>query len=232
MSENDDLIDGLLSDEPENTPAVETQVVAPAVVETPAPVVEPVQPEAKPEPGHVPLTALMDERDKRKALEARLAEYERNQAQTRALPDPNLDPNGYQQHLLQQTQQMVIDTRLNMSETAARRHYGAEATDAAKTWALGKFQSSPAFQAEVLGQPDPYDYAILAFQRDQMASQVTPDTFKEFQAWKAAQAQVAAAPVAAPTQSAPIPRSIASVSSAGGVAHTPIDPESDFVSAF
>jgi hypothetical protein len=229
--ENDDLIDGLMTDEPETAPAVEAQEVAPVEAEAPAPVVEQAPPE-KPEPGHVPLTALMDERDKRKALEARLAEYERNQAQIRAMPDPNLDPNGYQQHLLQQTQQMVIDTRLNMSEVAARRHYGAETTDAAKQWALERFQQSPAFQAEVLGQPDPYDYAIQAYQREQIASQVTPDAFKEFQAWKAAQAQVAAAPVVAPTPSAPIPKSIASVASAGGVGHMPIDPVSDFVSAF
>lgn len=118
-----------------------------------------------------------------------------------------------------------------MSEVAARRHYGVELTDAAKQWALTKFSTSPAFQAEVLNNPDPYDYAITAYQREQIASQVSGDDFKAFQAWKTAQAQVAAAPAATPQQ-APVPRSIASTPSAGGGGGSvPPDDEQAFASA-
>ena len=206
---------------------VETPIAAPeAAVETP-PVIE-AKPEVKPEPGHVPMAALLDERDKRKALESRLAEFERMQAPQ--APDPNLDPVAWQQHQLQGVHQAVIDTRLNMSEVAAKRHYGAELTEAAKTWALDQFQANPAFQAQVLNNPDPYDYAITAYQRDQIASQVTVDDFKAFSAWKTAQAQVAAAPAATP-QSAPVPRSIASTPSAGGGGTVPPDDEQAFASA-
>ena len=219
------------SDEPQ--PVVE---VAEAVIEKPEAAPEPVQepvieakPEQKPEAGHVPMAALLDERDKRKALESRLAEYERNQA-ARQEPDPNLDPVAWQQHQLQGVHQAVVDTRLNMSEVAARRHYGAELSDAAKHWALGQFQTNPAFQSQVLNNVDPYDYAITAYQREQIASQVSADDFKAFQAWKTANAQVAAAPAASPP-SAPVPRSIASTPSAGGGKDIPLDDEQAFAGA-
>jgi hypothetical protein len=234
--DTDNFFDGL-APEPETVPAVETQVaipepVAEPVAETPpAPAPEPeAKPDLKPEPGHIPITALLDEREKRKELERQLAALRETQQQV-ALPDPTADPYAYQQHLMQQVQQTVLDTRLNMSETAARRHYGPEITDAAKEWAMSRFQSNPAFQAEVLGNPDPYGYAIEAYQRDQIASQVSADDFKAFQAWKSAQAQIAAAPAAAPTPPAAVPRSIASTPSAGGVTQQVVDPESGYAAA-
>ena len=239
MATENDFLDGGVPVEPESAPAEQVQATpepasqesAPAPVE-PSP--EPT-PSPKPDAGTIPITALLDEREKRKELERRLAQFEQERAAPVA-PDPTTDPYAYQQHLMQQVQQQVLDTRLNMSETGCRRHYGDEVTDKAKEWALAKFSANPAFQAEVLGSPDPYDYAIKAFQRDQIASQVTADDFTAFQAWKAAQAQIASAPAAqaAPaTPSAPVPRSIASTPSAGGgVAHQPYDPDAAFAGAF
>lgn len=215
------------------TPVVETP--AEPVVAEPAPeqqVVEAPAPESKPEPGHVPITALLDEREKRKELERRLAALEETRQRDNA-PDPIADPTGYQQHQFQIMQQALLDARLNMSETVARRHFGEDVTDKAKNWALSKFQTNPAFQAEVLGHADPYGYAIEAYQRDQIASQVTPDKFQAFLAWEAAQAQIAAAPAAPPPQvSAPPPRSIVSAPSTGGVTQSNVTPEDAFDSAF
>ena len=214
-------------------PSDEAQPVEVAV-ETPIAAPEPEQPviEAKSEPkresGFVPEATLMAEKERRRALESRLADMER--AQASPPPDPNLDPVGYQQHEMQSVRQEVIDTKLNMSESAAKRHYGPELTEQAKQWALEQFQSNPSFQTQVLNNPDPYDYAITAYQREQIASQVTADDFKAFSAWKTAQAQVAAAPAATP-QSAPVPRSIASTPSAGGGGTVPPDDEQAFASA-
>lgn len=214
-------------------PTIEAPIetVVQPVIETPAAPVE-VRPESKPEPGHVPITALLDEREKRKELERQLASL-REQQPAPTMPDPLQDPHAYSQQMQQQLRQLTLDARLDMSETAARRHFGADVTDAAKAWALGKFGSNPAFQAEVLGQPDPYGYAVEAFNRDQIASQVTPDAFAEFQAWKSAQAQIAAAPVATPQLAAatPTPRSIASAPSSGGMTSQPISTEEMFAAA-
>lgn len=232
--EGEDFFDGL-TPEPEavvktqETPVVETPAAPEPVAEVPAP--EPVA-EVKPEPGHVPINALLDEREKRKELERQLTELRKASETKQSLPDPIEDPVGFQQQSMAQVQQMLLDTRLNMSETLARRHHGDEATEAAKAWAMEKFKNSPAFWQEVISQSDPYDYAIQAYNREQVANAVTPDDFKAFQAWKAAQAQIAAAPVAAPTAPAvPVPRSIASAPSAGGVAHEPVDPESGYAAA-
>ena len=240
MTTENDFLDGAIPAEPETAPIEQVQATPDVSTEAPPAPVEPIQdhaPQAKPDIGTIPITALLDEREKRKELERRVAQFEQERAaQAPAAPDPNTDPYAYQQHQMQQMQQVIIDNRLNMSEQGCRRHYGDDITDKAKDWALSKFGTNPAFQAEVLGNPDPYDYAIKAFQRDQIASQVTADDFTAFQAWKSVQAQIASAPVAnsAPaTQSAPIPRSIASTPSAGGgVSHQPYDPDAAFAGAF
>ena len=237
MTIENDFLDGIPV-EPE------TVSIADALVPEPVPVAEPVLepiPEPAPQPkadvGTIPISALLDEREKRKDLERRIAQFEQERAQqVTQIPDQLSDPQGYNQHQMQQMQQTMLDNRLNMSETGCRRHYGDDLTDKAKEWAVAKFGTNTAFQSEVLGNADPYDYAIKAFQRDQIASTVTSDDFTAFQAWKSAQAQIATAPAdqASPvTSSAPIPRSIVSVPSAGGgVAHQPTDPDAAFAGAF
>lgn len=199
-----------------------------------SPVAAPAAPEAaKPEPGYVPITALMDERDRRKAAEARAAQYEQQREAPKA-PDAWSDPEGFQAHTVAQFQAQLTDTKLNMSEMAAKRHFGVEKVEAAKAWALAKFEKEPAFQNQVLNQTDPYDFAIQQFDRDTIASSVTTDDFAQFQAWKAAQAQLA--PATGASASPPLtdpPRSIASQpNSSGGVTHTPIDELSGFNGLF
>jgi hypothetical protein len=73
---------------------------APVVEPAPAPAAEPV----KPEPGHVPLSALMDERDKRKAAEERAAALE---AAKPAAEPAYIDPD---------TANAILQERLNNSE--------------------------------------------------------------------------------------------------------------------
>ena len=226
MKDEMDFLGDTPGDEPQPETVAET-VETPEAAPEPETVIE-AKPEPKPDNGFVPLAAHKAEREKRQVLEARLAEIERSLAPPP--PDPNLDPNGWVQHELQSIRQEGVTKALNASEKAARRHYGEELTDQAKEWALSRFQTDRTFQADVLNDPDPYDYAINAYQQNQIASQVTNDDFKQFQAWRSAQAQVAAAPAATP-QSAPVPRSIASTPSAGGGGTVPPDDEQAFASA-
>jgi hypothetical protein len=221
----------------EATPEPVAEAIAPEPVTsepTPTPVAAPVAP-TPPEPGHVPIGALMDERDRRKAAEERVAQFERQQQPTR-IPDPLTDPEGALNHTAAAFQSQLIDTKLNLSEVAARRFYGAEAVDAAKDWALQKFSQSPAYQNEVLSQPDPYDFAVQQYKKDQISSSVTEDDYKAFQSWKSAQAILAGtspAASAAPqiTATSP-PRSIASEPSGGGVTHVPLDDAAGYNALF
>ena len=180
-------------------PAPEPVLQAPQ----PAPVV--AQPEPK-EPGHVPISALLDERDKRRKLEEQLAQIQQQQMQHAPQVDPYQDPAAY-------ANQLALNTRLDMSEEMARSKHGEDVVNTARDWALQKFASNPAFQAEVLSQRNPYEYVVQQYGREQVASQVSLSELAQFQAWKAAQAQVQAQQ---PTPSTPIPTpSLASASAAG-----------------
>lgn len=191
----------------------------------PAPLAEaPVPVPPAPEPGHVPLAAMLDERDKRQKLEAEVAEFRRLQAQQqsqRQAPDPYEDPVAH-------TQNAVLNAKLDMSEEMARGKHGDELVEKAREWAMAKMGQSPAFQQEVLSNRHPYEFAVQAFQRDQIVSQLKPSDLEQFKAWQAAQAAIqslpAAAPAAIPQPVAAPPRSLASATSAGGVQHVPTGP--------
>lgn len=190
---------------PKSEAAPEPQPEAPQ----PAPVQ--AQPE-RPEPGHVPITALLDEREKRKQLEAELASFRNQHMQASPQIDPMENPAAF-------TQQVVLNARLDLSEEIARGKHGDEVVNAARDWALQQFRNRPAFQQEVLSQRNPYEYVVQQFNRDKIASEVSLSELEQFKAWKAAQAQLQAqqqaAPAAPPTTSIPTP-SLAAAPSAGG----------------
>lgn len=267
-----DILDGVLGETPEAVTTPEPQApelepntgpargpdgkFAPASAEAqpepaPAPIAEPAlvaqiaqaAPEpARPEPGHVPVAALLDERDKRKALEARVQEYERAQQQQQA-PEPYQPPSvfedeaGYSDYVQSQIAQAALNTRLDLSEDMARSRHGEELVDAAKAWALQRFAQSPAFYQEVISQRNPYEYTVQAHKRDQALSQLQdPSELESYLAWKASggvtapQAPAPTAPAVVIPQ-APSP-SLATASSAGGVAHVPTGPGQAFDQTF
>src|SRR5262249_54890840 len=94
------------------------------------------------EPGHIPIAALRDERQKRQQLEAQLEQYEtyfsqlQQQAQQpQAMPDMHEDPSGYtawiagqvRDHVMREVQQYGeqygATTRTEVSELLARQKY-------------------------------------------------------------------------------------------------------------
>lgn len=202
---------------------------AAAPVEEPAPV---AAAEAKPEPGHVPLSALMDERDKRKAAEERASALEAQQPSAEAA---DLDPD---------TANALLQLRLNTSEELVRDKEGDETVDAAKAWAIERFKSSPSYQQEVLAKPNPYKFVVAehkAFLKLEATRDIDLSDLDAFKAWKAAQATGQGAPpqaqpaAAAPKPAVPAapPRSLASAPNAGGnVTTVPIGPGVAFDNAF
>lgn len=228
MDDDSDFLDDIASTE-EVANVTRPVVDEPVVAEVIEPEVQEPVVEAKPEPQHVPLTAMLDERDKRKALEQeleRLRAAQQPQAQPNA-PDMFEDPEAYTAYQNQIVQQARINDKLDISEEMARDKFGDEKVEAAKAWALQMFQTRPGFQQEVLGQRHPYKYAVEQYEREQIASQVTPDDYAQFQAWKAAQSQIREEPKAATT---PPPRSLASAPSAGGI-NTEVAPTEDEIFA-
>lgn len=202
----------------EFTQEAEPEPVAEPVAE-PTPVVEQPPQEARPEPQHVPLTAMLDERDKRKALEAELAQYRAQQAQQQqpAAPDMFEDPDGYRTHQEQQVQAALYQSNLQWSQRIASIQHGEETTQQATNWGIERCNTDPYFNAKVRASADPIGFVVSEWKREQIASEVTPDDFEQFKAWKAAQAQVQAQTPQTIVPRATPPRSLASAPSAGGV---------------
>lgn len=208
---------------------------APVEVATPAPA-----PQEAPPPAHVPISALMDERDKRKAMEAQLAAY---QAQQAAPPPPDryADPEGYEAFQEARFQQAVYETRRDMSKRFAEMQHTPEVVAQAHDWAFQKAQSDPEFNAKALASPDPYGFAVAEMRKEQLLQTVDPGKFDpaqyqqflNWQAQQAAQTQQQQAFVPVPqTPPPPLPVSLATAPSAGGAAHVPTGPGQAFGRAF
>lgn len=217
----------------------ETAPIAPAA-EAPAATAVVAPPAQPAEPGHVPISALLDEREKRQAMERELATLRAAQPKPAAPepPDPNLDPAAAQQWQQAQLEQYALNTRLDVSEDLARVKHGDEVVDKAREWTRQRMEASPSFRDEVLSNRNPYEFAVQAFQRDQVISGLTPERLAAFEAWQAAQASGApqvqpATPPSVPINPAPPPpRSLATESSAGGATHVPSGPGQAFDAAF
>ncbi len=204
-------------------PTVEVKVETPAVtVETPEPVLELTElaPEqTKPTEGFVPIGAVLDERDKRKALEAELAQLRAKPAPIQ-MPDPYEDPEGYAAAQQAQVGGALYQINLRYSERLANVEHGAETVTAAKEWGFAKCETDPYFNAKVAASEDPIGFVVAEYRRDEIASKVNPSDFQEYQAWKAAQATIAQQGAQPPPPNSPpaIPSpSLASAPSAGSI---------------
>lgn len=91
------------------TPAPTPEPVAAAPVATPTP--EPV----KAEPWHVPISALLDERDKRQQLKRELDEL-RAQQQPSKIPSVTEDPEAFARYQQQLVHETATNTRFETSE--------------------------------------------------------------------------------------------------------------------
>lgn len=180
--------------------------------------------EAKPEPGFVPITVVLDEREKRKALEAQLLQYQQQPREQPQMPDPVVDPDGYNRAQAQYAANQALNVKLELSEDVARDKFGDDLVDKARDWALQLFSQNPGFQNQVFAQRNPYKFVVEQYQREQIASQVSLSDFEQFQAWKAAQAQMAPAPAAPVQQAATVPISLANAPSAGSPKPPKADP--------
>jgi hypothetical protein len=201
------------SNEPEAQAEVTTQeapVQEPQTVAVePEPVSEPIKEEPIAEP-RVPLAALHEERFKRQEAEQRAAYLE--QFVQPPQEDEYIDP-------VVQLQAQMQSMRLEMSKELAKQTHGAELVEKAHEWAFNKCSVDPYFNQRMAQSLNPYAEAVAEFKRDQIASQVTPETFAAFQAWQQQQMQTqqpaATAPLAVSQQ--PAMTSLKSIAQAGGV---------------
>lgn len=159
----------------------------PEVVEAPQ------EPEPEPEPpvvearteDRIPIGALLDEREKRKTLEAEIERLKQQAPQAQAnIPDPYDDPSGFSAHIESQITQARQAQKVDTSYHLAVRDYGKDKVEEARAWALEKAQSDPAFMQQVevafQTQPLPIDWVIQQHKRDGLVSQIGDRSIDDF----------------------------------------------------
>jgi hypothetical protein len=199
--------------QPEATDPPAAQAEAPEAGETPA-----VQaPPAPPEPGHVPVAALLDERDKRKAAERRLAEIEAGRKADG--PPPEETPA-----------QQLWALRMDISRELITSQIGEAESQALHDWGEAKCGSDPHFNAQVFASKNPYAFLRQARQSEQLLAEVSADDLDDYRAWKASRVAGETPALRAAPPPTP-PRSLADAPNAGGagaVSETPMGPGAAF----
>lgn len=215
MSDPLAFLDGNEPDAPAEVTTPEAPVEQQAAVEH-EPIPEPIIQEEPVVERSVPLAVLHEERFKRQEEERRRQDAEQRAAYLEQFVQPQEDE--YVDPVVQLQAQMQ-SMRLEMSKELAKQTHGAELVEKAHEWAFNKCSVDPYFNQRMAQSSNPYAEAVAEYKRDQIASQVTPETFAAFQAWQQQQMQTqqpaAAAPLAASPQSAMT--SLKSIAQAGGV---------------
>ena len=142
-----------------------------------------------PETGRfVPISALLDERDKRQAetrkredLEAQLQRYQQPQ-QPEQIPT---DPSGIIQYALAEQQRIAFNERLNTSELMARQAHGEEIVSEAQQAFLSAVGQNPMLQQQLQGQIHPYDFVVKWFRQHKLMSEIGQDP----EAWRKSEAE-------------------------------------------
>lgn len=219
------------------TPAVETPVpVEQAAPAAPNPGPDPASPAAPAvQPGFVPLSAVLDEREKRQGLEKQLQELQRKQQPPAAMPDATSDPKGWQAAQDARYQKYEMDTKMQMSGRFAAQHYGQDKVQAAMQWGQSQNAEDQYFGSKFTAQSDPYGWLVEQHRQAQalglLAGKSPEDwalAYAQSQGFvkpegaaatpqQPATAPAVAQPVAPQRPAAP-PRSIANETPAGGTA--------------
>lgn len=170
----------------EKEPEEEVQVEA----EQPEPEPEP-EPEGEPEeeaappaavqehPQSIPVTALLDEREKRQAAIARAEQAERRyqelqrqiQQQQQPQPDWLEDPENAARAQQSAIEQRLENQYLNQSQFLAEEKYGAELVEAAGKFVL----QHPEFRNEIMSHRSPWHKAVEVYQRQQAIADIGTD---------------------------------------------------------
>lgn len=192
---------------------------------------EAAPPAAEPEKQReIPITALLDEREKRQAKERELQEAQRRMAdmerQLKALQQPKEQPDFYADpEAAMRSQQSAFEARLwdeklNISEAMARDKHGDEVVQEAQQAFLAEAQRNPVLYAELQRQSHPYDFVIRWHKREKFLAEVQdPDAWREQQL--AQLREQLAAEQQSPTKPKAPPASLATATSAGGEPRTP-----------
>lgn len=180
---------------------------------------------------HAPISALLDERDKRKAAQAERDAFAKELADLRASQSPREPQAPEERH-----QAELHDLRQKTQRLSVEVDHGKKTVQEAFDWAFARCDKNsdkfdPAFNAQMHAQMgligNPYQVAVEAHKQHA--------ELEEFNAWKATRNNPPADPAPAAqtpqsTPATPVPRSLADApgNGAAGVPHVPVGPGQAF----
>ena len=233
-----DVIDSMGDDwleaagvEPEAEPVAEAATPEPEAPADPEPAAEQAT-EVETDQKQVPLAALKEEREKRQALERRMAELESRAGQQQPqaqqvrqkAPDPYEDPDGYDAHVKATVAETEWRMRAEMSGRFAEGKHGKETVEAALTWAQEQAKVDPTLEYKVRAQASPVEFVIDEYKRSQTLSALGGMTIEEYAAKQGWIVSQTGAPSGASQQkpSSPTPpKSLSQAPGSGGVNQAP-----------
>ena len=215
-------------------PQAEPQPAPPQSADPPPVTPAPEQPQ--PQDAEWRMKALLDERDKRQALERRLEERERKlqEYEARQTPQPELDPitdpEGWKQSIVAQTRREIQNSMFAQSEVFAAQQHGQETVTAAMQWLGSQLQQDPSLWSKIEGNPHPADFVVKLHKRSQSYAKLGDKDPEDFaREWALANRETLlqqfaqpGAPAGSPSPQsprAPLPRP--SIASAPAAAPTP-----------
>lgn len=185
-----------------------------------------------PEPQHIPVTALLDEREKRQeaerkaqAMQAQIDQIQRQQQQP--APDWLEDPEGAAKFQQQAYQQQISAMRHEQSKYFAEREFGADAVAEAMAW----YDRNPALSHQFVNHPSPFHAAVEFYQKQAFLEKIdgSPDAYIDAEVERRIQERMAQAqPVQQQPQKAPPP----SMAAATNVGRDSIQPGNAFDDMF
>lgn len=206
-----------------------------------------------PPPGYVPLSALLDDREKRQKAQAEAEALKAQLAKLQAQQQPSPpswqdDPEGWARTVEQRVAEKARDIKFEQSEMFASMAYGAELVEKAKAWSEDKARSEASaygyspFVTMLHHQRHPLEWVVNEYKQAQRLAEVGQD----WDAWARKRAAELAAqtepnaqapnghapPQPATPQARPAfnpPKSLVDAPSAGGMrGGTPLGPEAAF----
>lgn len=226
----------------EPAPASQPAEVPPAPPQTASPPPVAPDPAAQPQDAAWQMKALLDERDKRQALQRqyeetqrKLQEYEAKQQQQPEL-DPLTDPDGWKQSIVAQTRREVQNAMFAQSEVFAAQQHGQETVTAAMQWLGNELQRDPSVWSKIADNPHPADFVVKLHKRSQSYAKLGDKDPEDFaREWAMANRETllqqfaqpgtppAGSPIPQPPARPPLPRpSIASAPAAAPVAKSDV----------
>jgi hypothetical protein len=168
--------------------------------------------------GQIPISALLDEREKRQAERARAETLERELQAMRAAHSPSAPLNREEA-----MEVALYSQNLRACRRFAEREYGKDAIDEVHRWATRRCDEDPHFNQQMLASDDPYEAAYQALAREKILAAVKPDDLAAFKAWQGAQARSGSHALShSPVLARLAPRSLATASGTGGVGASPM----------